>query len=498
MDEQFKYANKEEQLKRANKSNMVGFTVVCVIMIGMFMLQNLSSTPTLSTTWGSVLIFVSLVVTWVFYFKNKTMPRLIFIELGSFAVAYAFVVMTGHSQMVFLYMLPLIAGALVPVDHTPFRNICLVYMAVFDIKVVIQIGMFSSQMSAAEIPGWVLQAVFGTLFLIGCIQTSSRKAMFNRDTFGKVDAQNEHIDTMLKDVLEIAEVVKDGVSNVEEVMENLEESTTNVHRSLVEIGESTQVTAENIQEQTVMTRDIQESINATKELSDNVVQVAKDSGEAISDSKKVMSDMETQSETIKVVNHEVVASMEQLQKKTEEVRNIADMIFQISSQTNLLALNASIESARAGEAGRGFAVVADQIRQLAEQTRQSTESIAAIIAELNDNANEVAEKVQESVVAADKQNELINSASKNIEALDENIMSLTGSIATMDGRLEVLRGANDTIVENISHLSATSEEVTASADVAKDSSEKNQDSFVEARNLLSDVVKSAERLNRYL
>lgn len=497
MDEQFKYANKEEQLKRANKSNMVGFTVVCVIMIGMFMLQNLSSTPTLSTTWGSVLIFVSLVVTWVFYFKNKTMPRLIFIELGSFAVAYAFVVMTGHSQMVFLYMLPLIAGALVLDDFKPFRNTCLVYLTIVDVNVVIQICVNHSK-NNFDIPGWVLQAVFGTLFFIGCIQTASRKAMFNRDTFGKVDAQKDHIDTMLKDVLEIAEVVKDGVSNVEEVMENLEESTTNVHRSLVEIGESTQVTAENIQEQTVMTRDIQESINATKELSDNVVQVAKDSGEAISDSKKVMSDMETQSETIKVVNHEVVASMEQLQKKTEEVRNIADMIFQISSQTNLLALNASIESARAGEAGRGFAVVADQIRQLAEQTRQSTESIAAIIAELNDNANEVAEKVQESVVAADKQNELINSASKNIEALDENIMSLTGSIATMDGRLEVLRGANDTIVENISHLSATSEEVTASADVAKDSSEKNQDSFVEARNLLSDVVKSAERLNRYL
>ncbi len=497
MDEQFKYANKEEQLKRANKSNMVGFTVVCVIMIGMFMLQNLSSTPTLSTTWGSVLIFVSLVVTWVFYFKNKTMPRLIFIELGSFAVAYAFVVMTGHSQMVFMYMLPLIAGALVLDDHKPFRNTCLVYLTIVDVNVVIQICVNHSK-NNFDIPGWVLQAVFGTLFFIGCIQTASRKAMFNRDTFGKVDAQKDHIDTMLKDVLEIAEVVKDGVSNVEEVMENLEESTTNVHRSLVEIGESTQVTAENIQEQTVMTRDIQESINATKELSDNVVQVAKDSGEAISDSKKVMSDMETQSETIKVVNHEVVASMEQLQKKTEEVRNIADMIFQISSQTNLLALNASIESARAGEAGRGFAVVADQIRQLAEQTRQSTESIAAIIAELNDNANEVAEKVQESVVAADKQNELINSASKNIEALDENIMSLTGSIATMDGRLEVLRGANDTIVENISHLSATSEEVTASADVAKDSSEKNQDSFVEARNLLSDVVKSAERLNRYL
>lgn len=126
------------------------------------------------------------------------------------------------------------------------------------------------------------------------------------------------------------------------------------------------------------------------------------------------------------------------------------------------------------------------------------ESIAAIIAELYDNANNVAEKVKESVVATDKQNELIKTASKNIDNLDDNIMALTGNIATMDDRLEVLRGANDTIVDNISHLSATSEEVTASADLAREFSEKNQDSFVEARNLLSDVVSSAEKLEKYL
>lgn len=180
------------------------------------------------------------------------------------------------------------------------------------------------------------------------------------------------------------------------------------------------------------------------------------------------------------------------------VKEETGTIEQITSQTNLLALNASIESARAGEAGRGFAVVADQIRELADQTRKSTESIAAIITELNENANEVADKLQDSVVAMNKQNELIKTTSENIDILGGNISSLSNNVSVMDDRIEALRNANDTIVENISHLSATSEEVTASADVAKDFSEKSKESFGEARNLITDVSQTAEKLERYL
>ena len=76
----------------------------------------------------------------------------------------------------------------------------------------------------------------------------------------------------------------------------------------------------------------------------------------------------------------------------------------IASQTNLLALNASIEAARAGEAGKGFAVVADEIRQLADDSRETANSIQSIsqqvihaVSELSQSATEMIRFVGEDV-----------------------------------------------------------------------------------------------------
>lgn len=82
-------------------------------------------------------------------------------------------------------------------------------------------------------------------------------------------------------------------------------------------------------------------------------------------------------------------------KSVERINELTADILNISSQTNLLALNASIEAARAGEAGRGFAVVAEEIRQLADSSRDTANSIQEISGMVMDAVHDLVQNSSE-------------------------------------------------------------------------------------------------------
>ncbi|HMV42778.1 MAG TPA: methyl-accepting chemotaxis protein [Leptospiraceae bacterium] len=76
-------------------------------------------------------------------------------------------------------------------------------------------------------------------------------------------------------------------------------------------------------------------------------------------------------------------SMTQIVESSQDMKNIIQIINDISEKINLLALNASIEAARAGVAGKGFAVVALEISRLADQTASSVKGIDLLIKKNN-------------------------------------------------------------------------------------------------------------------
>ena len=150
--------------------------------------------------------------------------------------------------------------------------------------------------------------------------------------------------------------------------------------------------------------------------------------------------------------------IQNLEKDSEQIGTVLEVIKGIAEQTNLLALNAAIEAARAGEQGRGFAVVADEVRNLASRTQASTEEIHQMIEKLQTGARDAVSVMETGRTQAQAS---LTQAAKAGEAL-EQITRAVDQISAMNNQIaEAARQQGDVaeeINQNIINISQVADE----------------------------------------
>lgn len=288
---------------------------------------------------------------------------------------------------------------------------------------------------------------------------------------------------------------------MESAHELVETLNTNIQQSsdaANEISESTKMTAESMEKQTIMTKNIQTNLESAGERSMHMKNASDEAMVNVKEGASLLQELKIQAAETAEINRVTRQTTTELNDRIHEVELIVGSILNISSQTNLLALNASIEAARAGEAGRGFSVVADEIRTLSDETKQATEQITEIIGKMTRDAEKASQNMELSAQSSEKQNDMIEVTGEKFVAIESKMNALSQDVDGISNEINDIVDANTEIMDSIINLTACSQQSFASAEnsiVVNDESMNNMkemkvvlDSILDVSNEIKSIV----------
>ena len=195
----------------------------------------------------------------------------------------------------------------------------------------------------------------------------------------------------------------------------------NVSESSRHMSKVSQENSVSLQQMTASIAQIADNASSAEKLVENANHDLASSSEQM---QELSQGMESTSQSVSTLENVLLS----LEKRSEEISGITDIIRDIADQTNLLALNAAIEAARAGESGRGFAVVADEVRKLAERTAQATMGITEMIHAIRKETGQAASDINKTVETVNDGVILTNEAAQKVHVIREMMVQIVTKI----------------------------------------------------------------------
>jgi methyl-accepting chemotaxis protein len=172
---------------------------------------------------------------------------------------------------------------------------------------------------------------------------------------------------------------------------------------------------------------------------------------------------------------EVADDIQEIARESEGLLEINEVMENIASQTNLLSMNAAIEAAHAGEAGKGFSVVAEEIRKLAENSKEKSNTISNVLKKIKESIDKITlstenvltkfEAINTNVKTVAQQEEIIRNAMEEQDQGSKQILEGIGNVNEITrqvtgGSNEMLEGAKEVIDES-ERLEKATQEITS-------------------------------------
>lgn len=412
----------------------------------------------------------------------------------SYFVVYIFVLFTGNTTMTYVYMIPMLM--IFPLFHK------WKYTTSYSVGVVscniMYLGYVKATGALEAVPMIDIEIQLAAVFLValyGSLISYIDAGMTGRK-MDEIEAAQEKRKAVLEQIRKVAENTADSSENILQKTDHLRTASVSSTEAMEQVCAGTNSTAEAVQEEIRYIDAMSRDMDSIQETVDGFHNSLGDTLTAIESGTENVKQLGYSAKLTADTSASTTAAMNELMEKIQNVNQIVGLIDNISRQTNLLSLNASIEAARAGEAGRGFAVVAGEIRELSEQTNDSLEKIRKEIQGINDGSRKVTGDMSQLSEVFARQNGLVEDTGKLFCGITEASEAMDSDYQKIVRSIEEMQKSKKALVDSVSSISASTEEVTANAQNTLELNQRNLDNLKELNEDIRRLSETVEELNQ--
>lgn len=412
----------------------------------------------------------------------------------SYFVVYIFVLFTGNTTMTYVYMIPMLM--IFPLFHK------WKYTTSYSVGVVscniMYLGYVKATGALEAVPMIDIEIQLAAVFLVALYGSliSYIDAGMTERKMDEIEAAQEKRKAVLEQIRKVAENTADSSENILQKTDYLRTASVSSTEAMEQVCAGTNSTAEAIQEEIRYIDAMSRDMDSIQETVDGFHNSLGDTLTAIESGTENVKQLGYSAKLTADTSASTTAAMNELMEKIQNVNQIVGLIDNISRQTNLLSLNASIEAARAGEAGRGFVVVAGEIRELSEQTNDSLEKIRKEIQGINDGSRKVTKDMSQLSEVFARQNGLVEDTGKLFCGITEASEAMDSDYQKIVRSIEEMQKSKKALVDSVSSISASTEEVTANAQNTLELNQRNLDNLKELNEDIRRLSETVEELNQ--
>ena len=251
-------------------------------------------------------------------------------------------------------------------------------------------------------------------------------------------------DALASSTQKISQVSNEIVTMVDKVITSASEQTESINSQASAINEI----SASLEEIDKSSKQTMNKAQALREIAKNTCEQGKLGAESVVQS---IHGIKASEEKMKLIAQTIL----DLSTHTQQIGEITAVVNTLAQQSKMLALNASIEASKAGEAGKGFAAVATEVRNLAEQSEQSTVQVQKILEDIRRTTEKAVTVTEEGAKTLGSGTQLIEKAGDVIHTLSKMINEASISSQHIEVAIRQEAVGIEQIVESMNEINRT-------------------------------------------